>query len=73
MKKAPERERSMERAHQIDYCNNQSFHASEITYSNAEFPHLQAYLPAYEIVYLLEIAFLRLCLHSEIAYFPSDY
>ena len=26
-----------------------------------------------EIVYLLEIAFLRLCLHSEIAYFTSDY
>lgn len=44
-----------------------------MTYSNAEFPHLQAYLPAYEIVYLLEIAFLRLCLHSEIAYFTSDY
>lgn len=60
MKKAPERERSLERAYQI-------------IYSNAEFPHLQADLPAYEIAYLLEIAFLRLCLHSEIAYFPSDY
>lgn len=72
MKKAPEREISMERAYQISY-SKASFHASEISYSNAEFPHLQADLPAYEIAYLLEIAFLRLCLHSEIAYFPSDY
>lgn len=63
MKKAPERERSMERAYQISY-------------SKAEFPHLQAYLPAYPILYIsyfLLIAFLRLCLHSEIADFPSDY